>query len=61
MLLLATQQPTDDAVMQRLQNRFVKLGDRRRVYATRNIPLRDALAEELYSLGIRFNKELELY
>ena len=45
-------QPTDDAVIQHLQNRFVKLGDRRCVYATRIIPLRDALTEELYSLGI---------
>jgi hypothetical protein len=47
--------------MERLQNRYVKLADRRRVYAARNIPLRDSLAKELYSLGIRFNKELEIY
>ena len=55
------EQPTDEAVMQRLQNRYSKLADRRRVYSARSIPLRDALTEELYSLGIRFNKELELY
>jgi len=55
------EQPTDEAIIQRLQNRYTKLTDRRRVYFARSIPLRDALTEELYSLGIRFNKELELY
>jgi hypothetical protein len=55
------EQPSDEDVMERLQNRYVKLADRRRVYAARNIPLRDSLAKELYSLGIRFNKELEIY
>lgn len=47
--------------MDRLENRYDSLGDRRWVYASRNIPLRESLTEELYSLGIRFNKELELY
>ena len=55
------EQPTDEAVIQHLQNRYTKLTNRRRVYFARSIPLGDALTEELYSLGIRFNKELELY
>jgi hypothetical protein len=55
------EQPTDEAVIQRLRNRYGRLGDRRRVYAARNIALRDSLCEELYTLGVRFNKELELY
>jgi len=54
-------QPTDDVIMERLQNRYERLGDRRRVYSARNIPLRDALTDELYSLGVRFNKDLELH
>jgi hypothetical protein len=55
------EQPSDEDVMERLQNRYVKLAERRRVYAARNIPLRDSLAKELFYLGIRFNKELEIY
>jgi hypothetical protein len=55
------EQPTDEVIIDRLQNRYERLGDRRRVYAARNIPLRDALTDELFSLGIRFNKDLELY
>jgi len=55
------EQPTDEAVIQRLQNRYGRLGDQRRVYAVRNIPLRKSLTEELYCLGVRFNKDQELY
>jgi hypothetical protein len=47
--------------MERLGNRYESLGDRCQVYAAHNIPLRESLIEELYSLGIRFNKDLELY
>jgi hypothetical protein len=47
--------------MERLGNRYESLGDRCRVKAAHNIPLRESLTEELYSLGIRFNKDLELY
>ena len=55
------EQPTDDIIIERLENRYEWLGDRRRVYAARNIPLRDSLTEELYALGIRFNRDCELY
>jgi len=55
------EQPTDDIIIERLENRYERLGDRRRVYAARNIPLRDSLTEELYALGIRFNRDRELY
>ena len=55
------EQPSDEAVTERLQNRYVKLADRRSVYAARKIPLQDSLTQELHSLGIRFNKELESY
>jgi len=55
------EQPTDDIIIERLENRNERLGDRRRVYAARNIPLRDSLTEELYALGIRFNRDHELY
>ncbi len=55
------EQPTDDIIIERLENRYERLGDRRRVYAARNVPLRDSLTEELYSLGIRFNRDCELY
>jgi hypothetical protein len=55
------EQPTDEVIIERLENRYESLGDRRRAYASRNIPLRESLTEELYSLGIRFNKGLELY
>jgi hypothetical protein len=47
--------------MERLQNRYERLGDRRRFYSARNIPLQDALTDELHSLSVRFNKDLELY
>jgi hypothetical protein len=50
-----------DIIIERLENRYEWLGDRRRVYAARNIPLRDSLTEELYALGIRFNRDCELY
>jgi hypothetical protein len=55
------EQPTDDIIIERLENRYERLDDRRRVYAARNIPLRDSLTEELYALGIRFNRDHELY
>jgi hypothetical protein len=55
------EQPIDDVIMERLQNRYERLGDRRRVYSAQNIPLLDALTDELYSLGVRFNKDLELH
>jgi hypothetical protein len=55
------EQPTDDIIIERLENRYERLGDRRRVYAARNILLRDSLTEELYALGIRFNRDHELY
>jgi hypothetical protein len=55
------EQPSDEEIIERLQNRYTMLGERRRAYAAHNIPLRDSLAEDLYRLGIRFNKELELH
>jgi len=54
-------QPTDDDIQERLENNFNNLSDRRRVYAARNIPRRDALMEELYVLGVRFNHLNEIY
>jgi hypothetical protein len=41
------EQPSDEVIMERLQNRYERLGDRRWVYSARNIPLRDALTDEL--------------
>ena len=55
------EQPTYEAVIQRLQDRYHKLGDRCRMYAVQNIPLSDMLTEELYALGIWFNKQLGIY
>jgi hypothetical protein len=54
-------QPSDDVVISRLENRFRKLNDRRSYYTSRNIPRREALMEEMYALGIRFNREQEVY
>jgi hypothetical protein len=54
------EQPSDEEIIERLQNRYTRLGERRQAYAACNIPLRASLAEGLYRLGIRFNKELEL-
>jgi hypothetical protein len=31
------------------------------VYAARNIPLTESLTKEFYCLGVRFNKDRELY
>jgi hypothetical protein len=56
-----SEQPADEVIMERLGNRYKSLGDRRRGYAARNTLLRESLTEELYSLGIRFKKDLELY
>ncbi len=50
------EQPTDDILIE-----YERLGDRHLVYAARNIPLRDSLTEELYALGIRFNRDRELH
>jgi hypothetical protein len=55
------EQPSDEEIIERLQNHYARLGERRRMYAARNIPLRDSLTEELHRLGVRFNKDLELY
>ena len=55
------EQPSDEVIKERIQNRFERLGDRCRVYSARNIPLRDALTDVLYSLGVRFNKDLAFY
>jgi hypothetical protein len=55
------EQLADEVIMERLGNRYKSLGDRCRGYAARNTLLRESLTEELYSLGIRFNKDLELY
>jgi len=51
------EQPTDEAVIQQLQNRYGRLGERCRVYAARNIPLRESLTKDMYCLGVRFNKD----
>jgi hypothetical protein len=58
---LVDDKPSDEEIIDRLQNRYARLDERLRVYAAQNIPLRDSLMEELYQLGIRFNKDLELY
>jgi len=50
------EQPTDDILIE-----YERLGDRHCVYAARKIPLRDSLTEELYALGIRFNRNRELH
>jgi hypothetical protein len=42
------EQPSDEEIIDRLQNQYARLGERRWVYAARNIPLRDSLKEELY-------------
>jgi hypothetical protein len=55
------EQPSDEEIIERLQNRYTRLGERPRAYAASNILLRDSLAEDLYRLGVRFHKELELY
>jgi hypothetical protein len=55
------EQPSDEEIIDRLQNRYARLGERHQVYAAQNIPLRDSLKEELYQLDIRFNKDLEFY
>jgi hypothetical protein len=55
------EQPTDEVIIERLANRYERLGDRRQVYAAHNVPLREWLTEDLYSFGVRFNKDLELY
>ncbi len=54
-------QPADNDVLEHLENRYHRLGERRRVYSSRNIPRRDALMEELYILGVRFNRVHEIY
>jgi hypothetical protein len=54
-------QPADNDVLERLENRYNRLGERRRVYSSRNIPRRDALMEELYILGVKFNQAHEIY
>jgi hypothetical protein len=54
-------QPTDDDIQERPENRFNHLREWRRVCSARNIPRRDALMEELYVLGVHFNQVNEIY
>lgn len=53
------EQPTNMEFMEWLQNRHRELG-RRQPQSFFN-PMRDALTEELYCGGIRFNAHLEIY
>jgi hypothetical protein len=55
------EQPSDEVVIPRLENRFRKLNDRQSYYASQNIPRREALMEDMYALGIHFNREQEMY
>jgi hypothetical protein len=53
--------PSDDEIIGHLENRYQKLNDRRSYYTSRNISKREALMEEMYTLGVRFNREHEMY
>jgi hypothetical protein len=50
-----------DEIIGHLENRFRKLNDRCSYYTSRNIPKREALMEEMYTLGVHFNREHEMY
>jgi hypothetical protein len=53
-------QPSDEEVMDRLENRYSELASKRRgQYARRRQPKRDALVEELYQSGVRFDEARE--
>jgi hypothetical protein len=53
-------QPLDEEVIERLENRYRDLaGKRRRQYSSRLQPRRDALMEELYQSGVRFDSARE--
>ncbi len=53
-------QPTDDEVTERLSNTYRDLAEiRRRQYASRQQPKRDAMVEELYASGVRFDEARE--
>ncbi len=54
-------QPTDELVMDRLMNRYDRLNEQRRYYAARNGTKRNAIMEELWKSGIRFNSVDEIY
>jgi len=43
-------QPTDNDIQERQENRFNHLREQRRVYSARNIPRQDALMEEFFVL-----------
>ena len=53
--------PSYEAVVERLENQYDRRASWHRHYSSRNIPRRDQLMEELYSLGVRFNPEHELH
>ncbi len=48
-------------VIARLENRFCKLSDRCSFYTSKNIPRREALTDEMYALGVHFNREQEMF
>jgi hypothetical protein len=57
----AGDQPTDEVVLGRLTNQYNRLNDQRRYYAARNGTRRNAIMEELWTSGIRFNVVDEIY
>ncbi len=61
MLIYGIRLILDEVIIDRLWNRYERLGERCHVYTAWNIPFRDSLTEELYSLGVRFNKDLAFY
>jgi hypothetical protein len=54
-------QPTDELVTDWLMNQYDRLNEQRCNYAARNGTKRNAIMEESWKSGIRFNSEDEIY